>query len=193
MKETNFLHYVMAGSAVLLTLCVIWIILTNPNITRRSDALPTQPVQPIVQTQQFPQYPMNMEVITYIIGVDLDETIVDKINSDKLISIVNKVSYNPEIKKYIYNYELTYNGKKNSFLLWEVLDRVIYGESISIPQTPHLVELIPGKTQKFEMKSDSPPALYEGFSWLYIKKEGEVWEMQRLSAQPAPLPIKSSN
>jgi hypothetical protein len=189
MKETNFLHYVMAASAVLLTFCVIWIIISNNPDFTRSDTLPTQP---IVQTQQFPQYPINMEVITYIVGVDLDETVVDKTNSDKLISIVNKVSYNPEIKKYIYNYELTYNGKKNTFLLWGVLDHIIHGESIS--QTPHLVELIPNKTQKFEMKSDLPPALYEGFAWLYIKKEGgEIWEMQRLSAQPAPLPIKSSN
>jgi hypothetical protein len=192
MKDTNFLNYILAASAVILTFSVLW---TNITINlKASQQGPQAPhVSQTVDSIQNPQYPMNMEVTSHISGVDLDETVIDKLNSDKLISIVNKVSYNSETKKYIYDYEITYNGKKNVFLLWEVLDQIIRGEKISNSNALHLVELTPNKNQKFKMESESPPALYEGFAWLYIKKEGEIWEMKNLSAQPAPLPIKSSN
>lgn len=190
MKDTNFLNYIMAASAVILTFSVLWLIIITSNLKNTQQS---PHVSQIVDPTQNPQYPMNMEVTSYIGGIDLDETVIDKLNSDKLISIVNKVSYNEETKRYIYEYEITYNGKKNVFLLWEILDQIIRGEKVSNSNALHLVELTPTKTQKFKMESVSSPALYEGFAWLYIKKEGEIWEMKNLSAQPAPLPMKSSN
>lgn len=189
MKENNnILHYIMAASAVILTFSVLYLI-----ITTKQQVL-VQPVMPQVQesvSPQFPQYPMGMEVTSNLSGIGLDSSIVNKENEEKVVSVVHKVIFNPELKKFVYTYKVTFNGKKNCFLFWEVLDRVIYGEVVSKPQTPHLIELIPGKTQEFKLESTTPPALYEGFAWLYIKKDGEIWEMQRLASQPAPLPSKN--
>jgi hypothetical protein len=180
---------ILAACAVIVTAVLIYVVMMLPEPT--TTPLPQQP------PAYAPNYPLNMEITSYIGKPDLDETFVAAGMGDKLISFVHKVTFDETKRVYVYHYKLSYVGKEKCFFSWELLDRVINNQTTQIladqpPSTSNskLIELLPNKVKELSMESQLPPALYEGAAWIYRQKKDDktIWELVRVNAQAGPLP-----
>lgn len=176
---------ILATCAVILTCLIGWFILS-------------QPTKPNVSPHYVPNYPLNMDVTSYIGKPDLDEEFVSKDLSDKLISVFHNVTYDEKELKYIYNYKISFSGKKKCYLAWEILDQMLNNNvTVDVPpkaDAPALVALEPGVVREFKITSNSPPILGNGTAWIYKSKklsdDNVIWELIKLNSQPGPLPVK---
>lgn len=191
MNKNGLLQTILVACVVIMTGVLVWMAISHPIPTLTTPGWQQQVLPP---TSAYPpNYPLNMEITSYIGRPDLDESFVPANTGDKLISVVHKVTYDESVHRFVYHYKISFIGKEKCFLSWELLDRVFNSSQNSTPLNS-LIELEPEKIREFSMQSEEPPALYEGFAWIYKKKilqdKSETWELIRLNAQPGPLPRK---
>jgi len=179
---------ILTACAVIATGVLLWYVLSS---------VPQQTARQIPQQQNLPpNYPLNMEITSYIGKPELDAAFVAEGMGDKLISFLHKVTFDNDKRVYVYDYKISFIGKEKCFFSWELLDRVLGEQStVLVDQPPQksnskLVELEPNKVKEFKLTSDKPPVLYEGVAWIYKQKKDDktVWELIRVNAQAGPLP-----
>lgn len=182
MKQ-NIQNIILSGCAVILTLLIIWVVL-----------FPQSPfIYPEVQQPQprfLPDYPINMQVTSYLGNASLDEALVPLNMGDKLISVLTKVTYDEKSQQYTYNYKIGYLGKQPIFVSWGIFDRILSGSPVG---GNVLIPIEPESTTEFTFSSNRPPTMSNGNAWLYRSRTLEdgktvVWDLVSLDAQPGPLP-----
>ena len=168
-------NYVLSVCAIIVTCIICWMVVA--------------PREPIVQNIPIPsdvrpKYPLNMEVTTYIGNPNLSDHLIQDGMGDKLISVVQKVTFKDG--QFLYKYRLSFSGNQKCLLNWDVLN-----ELIGTP-TQKLIELENGKTVEFSTTSPNAPLLVDGNAILYVyQKEGKYWESVRLNSELSPLPSKN--
>ncbi|RDJ35678.1 MAG: hypothetical protein DWQ19_12740 [Crenarchaeota archaeon] len=181
----NIQNIVLTICAAVLTALIAWIVLFNP------IQIPLRQQKPFAE--MIPEYPLNMQVTSYIGAPDLDEFIVDPEMSNKLISVLTKVIYNEDSQQFTYEYKIAYSGKIKVLFNWTLLNKVQPVGSQSA-----LIELNPEKTVEFTITSAAPPKQATGEAWIYYPKEWQLtshggkkltlWEYMPLTAHPGPIP-----
>jgi hypothetical protein len=175
---------ILAGCALALTALIIWVVFTQPAFLWPQPPLQTDPA-----TRYLPDYPINMQVTTYLGNPSLDETLVPLNMGDKLISVLTKVTYDEKSQQYLYNYKIGYLGKQPILLTWTVMDKVLSSNPLA---GSILIPLEPDQTKEFNFTSTAPPTLSNGSAWLYRSREldedNKVWDLIPLDSQPGPLP-----
>ena len=171
---------ILAACAVILTGIACYSVFLNH---RQPQFYP--PVYPQHQNDLFsPQnYPLNMDVTSYLGRIDLEPSFVAEGMGDKLISVAHKVTYNEETHTFEYKYKFSFTGKQKCFLCWDLIDKV--------HQEKVMIELEPNKIREYSFHSSEAPMLFEGAAYINRKivvDDAEVWRMERINAQPGPLP-----
>ncbi len=180
----NLQNAILSACALILTGLICWVVITKPDlpgIQKQQQEIPT--------ARLLPEYPINMQVTSYIGNPTLDESLVAPNMGDKLISVLTKVTYDEEHQQYVYEYKIGYLGKKPAFLSWTVLDQVV-NDTVNGTLFP----LEPEQVKEFTFISKAPPTLSKGTAWLYrprnLNEKTVVWDCVPLESQPGPLPKK---
>jgi len=163
---------IIAACAIAMTAFIGWLVFS---------------VKPPTEIPPVQNYPLNMEVTSYMGNPELEEDFVPTQLNDKLISIFHSVVYNEKENNYVYTYRISYLGKQKCLLAWEVINQIF-----SLDKNVDLIPLEPEKTVEFKISSNIPPVLVMGNAWIYKAKElndkNTIWEMFELNSQSGPLP-----
>lgn len=198
-KLTNIGLWAVTASA--LAFAIYFVIPPDQNPTWPKETVVLDPVFLPGPNQTAFEYPLNslinMEVVSNLGNSSLPDTFVD--DGAKLISVSHKITLDEATKDYVYTYQLTYRGKERCFLVWGLLDKVIKMSSIDFSAEsnplnslsfPNMVELVPGESKEFTLRSKDTPYFSKEIAFIYKSKDGGVWEYIRLDAQPGPLPLE---
>lgn len=198
----NVVHAVLYVAFLLFLIGGIWYVIHVIHVPANiSKEVITDTIYLQSPNQTAFEYPLNslinMEVVSNLGNPSLPEAFVD--DGAKLISVSHKISLDEATKDYVYTYQLTYRGKERCFLVWGLLDKVIKMSSIDFSAEsnplnslsfPNMVELVPGESKEFTLRSKDTPYFSKQVAFIYKSKDGGVWEYIRLDAQPGPLPLE---
>jgi len=129
-------------------------------------------------------YPINMDMTSYLGSPKLPIEFIAEDQSHRFISLFHNVTYQPKDHTFMYTYKLSYLGKKKCMLQWEFLNQL--NKKIGVPT---LLELTPDTIREFTLVSEKHPIFMTTSAQVYLPTADPViWELIPLKTNQVPTP-----